>query len=693
MTRSAPTISIVTPNYNGVAYLRDAVESVLGQRYPALEYAVVDGASTDGSRLVLEPFRDALFALIVEPDDGHADALNKGFAQTSGEIMGWINSDDMLHPGCLARVADIFQTYRDVEWITGRPSAMGASGVIEHVDEVRPWSRLRFLAGDHAWIQQESTFWRRSLWERAGGRVDTDLSLANDFELWARFFRHAPLYSVDQLLGCFRVRPGQRSVMHRTRYDCEVHSVLRRELDHLEEGWRRAYGAALPAAPRTLSPAQKAALEPRLRAYDPPVIGAEALREGRALKGGGPRFSATAQAPEPISDLSALKNRHAGERCVILGNGPSLNDTDLDLLQDETVFACNAAFLLFDRIDWRPAYFTCVDSRVLPDRADDITAMLAAEPGITAFFPAELVDHSAGRRRTPTRTLIPDAPGRYFFNEEVGSLDDLPWSQFSTDVQAAVIQPHTVTITMLQLAAYMGFSEICLVGCDMRYTVPESAEREDARDAGDPRLRSTGDDPNHFDAAYFGAGRKWHRPDVNLMREHYRIAGEALEALGLTVRNATVGGNLDVFERADLAEVVSRPPSPRRPATARPTRRAAQATPSLTALRIRKAAQIARNNQSLIVGGAALGAAALALGWLLPDQRVWIALAAGFAALAAGLATLALKARRITRTLTVQLHALQNQHARAELALQKARDEFRQVSTDAQPGEDERAGD
>ena len=688
-----PVISLVTPNYNGVAFLREAIESVLGQHYPALQYVIADGASTDGSRLVVEPYRDELAALISAPDEGHADALNKGFALTDGEIMGWINSDDVLHPGCLARVAEVFETYPDVEWVTGRPSAMGASGAIEHVDDVRPWSRLRFLAGDHAWIQQESTFWRRSLWERAGGRMDTDLSLANDFELWARFFRHAHLYSLDQLLGCFRVRPGQRSVDQRADYEREVRAVLRRELERLEPGWRRAYGDALPSAPRILSPTQKGLLEPRLRAFDPPLIRAEDVRERATLKGGGPRFSNTVAAPEPISDLSAFKDKHAGERCVILGNGPSLNDTDLSLLKDETVFACNAAFLLFDRIDWRPAYFTCVDSRVLPDRAADITAMLEAEPSITAFFPAELTEHGGARRRTPTRNLIAEAPGRYFFDEVVGSLDDLPWSQFSIDAQAAVIQPHTVAITMLQLAAYMGFSEICLVGCDMRYTVPEDAEREDALDARDPRLSSTSDDANHFDKDYFGAGRKWHRPDVNLMREHYRIAGEALTALGVRVRNATVGGDLDVFERAELAEIVSRPPTPRQPSKARSAAPAPAAPPSLTALRLGKARQIAANNISLIAGGAIFGAAALALAWLAPDQRVWIALASGFTALGVGLATLALKARRITQNLTVQLHALQNQHARAELALQKARDELRNTPTKDWGVNNERRGD
>ena len=134
--------------------LRETLESVVKQRYPALDFVIVDGASTDGSRLIIEQYREATSAIISEPDDGHADALNKGFAVTHGDIMGWINSDDVLHPGCLSQVARIFEAYPDVEWITGRPSTMNADSALEYVGPVRPWSRLRFLAGDHFWIRR-----------------------------------------------------------------------------------------------------------------------------------------------------------------------------------------------------------------------------------------------------------------------------------------------------------------------------------------------------------------------------------------------------------------------------------------------------------------------------------------------------------------------------------------------------------
>lgn len=692
MTRLAPPkISIVTPNFNGADYLGAAIDSVLRQDYPNLEYVVADGASTDGSQIIIESYRNALSTIISEPDTGHANALNKGFAATSGEIMGWINSDDLLHPGCLDRVASIFQNYPEVEWITGRASAMGVSGEIEHLDTVRPWSRLRFLAGDHRWIQQESTFWRRSLWERSGGELDESLSLANDFELWTRFFRHAPLYSVDQMLGCFRVRPGQRSVDQRADYEREVVQVLSRELSALESGWKAAFGDVLPAAPRTLSEVQKHQLEPQLRAFDPPTISVDEVRKGRRLAQGGARFSPNVSAPEPTSDLSAFKNKHAGERCFILGNGPSLNETDLDLLEGETVFACNGVFLLFERLNWRPRYYTCVDSRVLPDRASDIVSMLDDHPNMTAFFPAEIQEHAGERVRTSTRSLIEEAEGRYFFNEEVGTLDNLPWSLFSADASDAVIQPHTVAISMLQLAAYMGFSEIYLVGCDTRYTVPDDVAREDQSDETDPRLSSTSADPNHFDASYFGPGRKWHTPNVRLMFEHYRVARSALEALGIQVKNATVGGDLEVFDRIALEEVFAseRPKLSPRPSTVKQGPRA-KPTASLTQLRIEKALAIGRNNASFVALLAASALAALVLALVFPDWRIWIALATVAGALTCGLGAMALKTRRIVMTLTAQLRAVQNQHAKAELALQKTRDELDRVRAETNSASNER---
>jgi glycosyltransferase involved in cell wall biosynthesis len=199
-----PRIAFVTPVLNNAALLEETIKSVLAQNYPNLDYFIVDGGSTDGTLDIIRKYESQISGWISEPDNGMYDAINKGFARTSGELMGWISGTDLLHPGGLRLVATIFQDFPNVEWINGRPNVFNEAGMTVCVFPVPRWSRFRFLAGANQWIQQEGTFWRRSLWDKAGGYVDASRRLASDFELWVRFFRHAQLYSVDGLTGGYR---------------------------------------------------------------------------------------------------------------------------------------------------------------------------------------------------------------------------------------------------------------------------------------------------------------------------------------------------------------------------------------------------------------------------------------------------------------------------------------------------------
>jgi glycosyltransferase involved in cell wall biosynthesis/uncharacterized Rossmann fold enzyme len=277
---------------------------------------------------------------------------------------------------------------------------------------------------------------------------------------------------------------------------------------------------------------------------------AETRLEGAAL-------DALAAAPvaRPADVLSRFKNRHRGQRCFIMGNGPSLNQTDLSKLAGETVFACNAVHLLFDRIAWRPTFYASVDSRTTADRAADISRMLAQTPDMTAFFPATQQLHDGSGALLDTRRLVGVHDNAWFFNEVTNSQADLPHSMFSLDAGERVVMPYTVAITMMQLAAYMGFSDIYLVGCDTRYVVPSNVD-QGGPTAGDGRgllLTSTADDdPNHFDPRYFGRGRRWHNPQVAKMIEHYGYARDALQGTGVSVYNATLGGDLEVFPRVEF---------------------------------------------------------------------------------------------------------------------------------------------
>ena len=244
-----PTISIVTPNLNAAEFLGETMESVLEQDYPALQYVVADGGSSDRSMEIVRQYRDRLHGVIHEPDEGHADAINRGFSLTSGEVMGWLNSDDVLHPGALATVGAVFAAFPDINWITGRPTlAIGGGAAGPTRMRRRPGRKFTygdFLAGDYRWLQQESTFWRRSLWEKAGGSLDGRLHLAVDLELWMRFFRHARLSTVGALLGAFRRRDGQRSAIYLKEYLAEAEAVIARERQMVRSGEVVVAGAAL----------------------------------------------------------------------------------------------------------------------------------------------------------------------------------------------------------------------------------------------------------------------------------------------------------------------------------------------------------------------------------------------------------------------------------------------------------------
>jgi len=288
--RTGARIALVTPNFNGDAYLRATIESVLGQSYDGLEYVIVDGASTDRSIDIVRDYENALHAFISEPDQGHADAINKGFARTSGEIMGWINSDDVHHDRSLETIAAIFDAHPEVEWITGRPTHIGERSNDFKTSRISDLTYADFLQGRYQWIQQESTFWRRSLWDRAGGGLDTGLTLANDFDLWLRFFRHARLHTVDVFLGAFRHRAGQRSALHMDRYHAEAAARIRAERQGLASGTiaadpalvREAFARQRPRA-RAMALA-RTTLKRRLGIATTPAITSSQVQEALARR-------------------------------------------------------------------------------------------------------------------------------------------------------------------------------------------------------------------------------------------------------------------------------------------------------------------------------------------------------------------------------------------------------------------------
>jgi glycosyltransferase involved in cell wall biosynthesis len=206
----APTISIVTPSLQQGRFLARTLYSILSQKYPAIECVVQDGGSSDDTPDVLEAFAPLLTYWASEPDGGQADAINRGFAQTSGEIMCWLNSDDLLLPGSLAYVARDFQAHPDVDVVYGHRLMID-----EDDRKIGTWilprhqqSALRLAD----YIPQETLFWRRRIWDATGGFVDPSLEYALDWDLLLRFQKAgAKFVRLPRYLAAFRVHDAQKS--------------------------------------------------------------------------------------------------------------------------------------------------------------------------------------------------------------------------------------------------------------------------------------------------------------------------------------------------------------------------------------------------------------------------------------------------------------------------------------------------
>jgi glycosyltransferase involved in cell wall biosynthesis len=266
-------ISIVTPSFNQGRFLEACLHSVLDQGYPDLEYFVMDGGSTDGSAETVRRYAGRLTGWRSHPDAGHMAAVQEGFERSTGEVMGWLNSDDMLTPWALRTVAEVFRRFPDVQWITSMyPMIMNEDGLVAGARRSEGFNAKAFYRGRNApfnpWfyscmIQQESTFWRRGLWEKSGAHVDAGLRVAGDFELWSRFFEHAGLFALAVPLGIFRFQRGSFTANEWEAYmevcrrvlanfshhpPSKAESLARRMARELPDRWQKLTGLAYPVA-------------------------------------------------------------------------------------------------------------------------------------------------------------------------------------------------------------------------------------------------------------------------------------------------------------------------------------------------------------------------------------------------------------------------------------------------------------
>ena len=226
---------------------------------------------------------------------------------------------------------------------------------------------------------------------------------------------------------------------------------------------------------------------------------------------------------DSIARLASLKDSRRGERCFVIGNGPSLKQTDLSRLRNENTIGMNRIYLMFPELGFETSYLVTVNDLVIEQCAGDLQNL-----GMPRFVSWR------------SRQWLRPGPNLYFLHTTYTG------PKFAKDVTGRLWEGATVTYVSLQLAYHLGFSEVILIGVDHSFT---------SKGKPNTTVVSQGDDPNHFDPGYFGKGFRWQLPDLDTSEVAYQRARLAFEADGRRIMDATVGGKLQVFPKVDYASL------------------------------------------------------------------------------------------------------------------------------------------
>jgi glycosyltransferase involved in cell wall biosynthesis len=253
-----PRISVVTPSFNQGAYLGETLASIASQHYPDLELIVMDGGSDDDSVEVIKAFSGTVTYWESQPDSGQSHAINKGFSRATGDIVCWLNSDDVFLPGCLNAVAAAFNTHPEWEWISAPSLKFGdglheIGGLYELPRDRVEWLRFCPLA-------QPSTFWRRSLYDRVGG-LDESFHFALDYEYWVRFvFEGAKVHFIDRPLSAYRLHDVSKTVSSQEKFRAEEKCLREKYWDRLTHQEQRKLTRLVSQSEAVLELTQSVAL-------------------------------------------------------------------------------------------------------------------------------------------------------------------------------------------------------------------------------------------------------------------------------------------------------------------------------------------------------------------------------------------------------------------------------------------------
>jgi glycosyltransferase involved in cell wall biosynthesis len=236
--KTLPTISVVIPSYNQGQFIEQAITSILGQFYPNLELIIMDGDSTDNTATVIEKYKNSISIYVSEPDRGQAHAINKGFKLATGEILAWLNSDDMYLPGTMFKIASLFAAPEEPKFVYGRCITLNEAAKTSRlrIPESFNQERLRY----YDFIDQPSSFWSRTLWDRVG-EINETYDYVLDWDWYIRASMLCPFTLITDCLSIYRIHPSHKTATGKEKRAKEVLDIVRR---YASNDWIEIYRQA-----------------------------------------------------------------------------------------------------------------------------------------------------------------------------------------------------------------------------------------------------------------------------------------------------------------------------------------------------------------------------------------------------------------------------------------------------------------
>lgn len=583
------TFSVITPSFNQARFLPFTLESIAMQTYANVENIVIDPGSTDGATEIAR--NQPGIRLINEPDEGQADGINKGFAAATGDVLCWLNSDD-VYPNnkVLERVAVVFDANPNVDIVYGAANFVDENGEFlrkgfVNSDVVGLKDSLQYQVG----IIQPSVFVRKSMIEKAGA-LDAAFEFTLDYEFWVRLaLAGAEWKYLDEVLSHHRWWGEMKTASRRGESYVEHLRTVKKHFGYAHYKWIERYadylltGADGIVTHETGNDADKKRVMGELhRTWNSQFSAQATLRESDS--GAAERQATLAHYREHCSYENPVTRWLTGDE-EVTSPGEQADGKPLSWQArtgEESVsytvpgeFHCELDKRWFDQqqakvrehLESRRAVNqsrTCVIVGNGPSLNGSDWSLLAGYDLIVsnfAYYDKELL--ALAKYVTVTNRMVAEQ-GSEQFNELVGVTKVYPaWlspyfaddtnalflnatlnPEFSTSVEDEVSWRSTVSFFNMQLAYSLGYERVLLIGFDHSYVQPEGAIE------GQP-IDQKSDDVNHFRADYF-KGKQWQAADVSEMEKVYQLARVAYESAGRTLLNATAGGHLEVFPRISL---------------------------------------------------------------------------------------------------------------------------------------------